>query len=71
MTAAYAHESPGILELENEHDKGRQNGGGTQGDGAELPGELLLTSTWEQPLHDAEDVEGGEQVEGLEDDVPC
>ena len=64
----YRHETPELLK--DQHGKRRQNNRSSQHRSAKLPRQLPLARPGVDPLHDAENVKGGEDVEGLEDDVP-
>lgn len=65
------HKAPKGLFLKDEHGEGRNQEGAAQNNGTHFPSELLLSRPGEHPLHHAEDVKARNEVEGLEDDVPC
>lgn len=65
------HEAPELLFLKEQHYKRAQHKAATQRHSAQLPRNLPLSAPREHPLHNAQDVEARDQIEGLEDDVPC
>lgn len=62
----YVEHAPLILALEDQHGEGRQEEGAEEARRPQLPGQLLLASPGEDPLHQADDVERGEDIEDLE-----
>lgn len=62
----YVEHAPLVLALEDQHGEGRQEEGAEEARRPQLPGQLLLASPGEDPLHQADDVERGEDVEDLE-----
>lgn len=62
----HVEHAPLILALEDQHGEGRQQEGAEEARRPQLPGQLLLASPGEDPLHQADDVERGEDVEDLE-----
>ena len=69
--STHMYKTPVLFLFKDEHDKGRQYQRPAQGDSTHLPRHLALPRAGEHPLHDAQDVEGRDDIEGLEDDVPC
>ena len=65
------YEAPKILLFKDHHGEGAEHKAASKHDGAQLPRNFSLAAPREHPLHGAQDVEARDQVEGLEDDVPC
>lgn len=66
LLVTYVEHTPLVLALEDQHGEGRQEEGAEEARCPQLPGQLLLASPGEDPLHQADDVERGEDVEDLE-----
>lgn len=66
----YLEEAPDILVLKDHHGKGRDDQGPSENGGAKLPGHLSFSCPGVPPSHDGNDVEGGGDIEGLEEEVP-
>jgi hypothetical protein len=69
--AEYLSETPAVLVGEDQHDERRQEQAAREDDGGQFPGDLLLSGPRVHKAHDADGVEGREEVEDLEEVVPC
>lgn len=67
--AAYVEEAPFLLRLQYQHGKGREEQRAEEAGCAELPCQLSFAGPGERPLHYSNRVEGGENVDDLEDAV--
>lgn len=68
--AAYREQAPRLLALENQHDEGRDQQRSAQRRSSQLPGDLTLPRARELPPHYDDDVDGRQDVEDLEEQVP-
>lgn len=68
-TATYIEPAPLDLILEDEHGKRRQEQRAKEACRAHLPRQLPLSGAREDPLHQADNVEGRQDVKKLEDDI--
>lgn len=67
--AAYVEKAPLIIRLEDQHGEGRDEQRAEETACPKLPSQLSFSSPGEGPLHDGNGVEGGQDVDNLEDAV--